>query len=97
MMKILPLLVMFVSLVVDTTNGFAFDVFSAFRPNPALEQLAHAQNQKKFDIRFDLETKDNERHFYLNGLNIELLDEAIQKKQSTGLPGANGPNPKVSR
>lgn len=79
-----------------TASGFAFDLFSAFRPNPSLGVLTEAQNHKQFDVKFDIDNDVKEgNHFYLNGLGIELLDEAAKK--TIGLPGADGPNKQTSR
>jgi len=87
------LLVVATSTVAD---GFAFDIFSAFKADPVLSRVAQSEMGNKFTIQMDIGKKGDETHMSLNGLDIELLHGNAPKDEQVGLPGANGPHPKTS-
>jgi hypothetical protein len=95
-MMIIPVRFAFLAAILPViTTGLAFNVFNTFQPNPELPTLANAQNGGKFSIKMDIGQKE-QTHLFLDGMNVELLQEKAEPSQKVGLPGANGPHPKTS-
>ena len=62
--------------------------------HPALQQHAQAQTGTLLNIRLDVGRKEESR-MNINGLVIELHEDSVTGKYPP-LPGANGPNPRLS-
>jgi hypothetical protein len=88
-----------VALFNPTAHALAFNVFGGVTAHPALQDLAKAQTDCKLSIRFDIGKKPKNRndqppHLFLDGLELELLQE--QARSGMELPGASGHFPNSS-
>ena len=80
------------------TAAFSFTIPKLNPANPALQELSHAQEGILVNIRLDVGQNENS-HLLLDGLVVELPDDAIDKakgKNSVPLPGSSGPSPHLS-
>jgi hypothetical protein len=81
------------ALLVLPSEGFTFNAAS---PNPVLHKFAQTQTGTVFSIGLDV-GKDENSHMLVNGLVLELHPDPIDKgSYHPALPGANGPDPRLS-
>jgi len=84
-------------------EGFMFNDFSAF---PQLQDLAKAQTDCNLKIQLEIGGANHHRGsrmgnppppaLFLDGLELNLLQDMAAKGSHVGLPGANGPHPQTS-
>jgi len=89
-MKVLLLVIVVLS---QKTAAVAF-LFQQ-QPHPALSELSKAQHHAVLDIQLNVDAKEGS-HLSLQGLQVELLAQAVDKDHPLLMPGANGPRPKLS-
>lgn len=80
------------------TAAFSFTIPKLNPANPALQELSQAQDGILVNVRLDVGQKDDS-HLLLDGLVVELSDDAIDKakgKNFVPLPGSSGPSPHLS-
>jgi hypothetical protein len=85
----------FFFLSLASTHAFIFD---GFAPYPQLKEMADAQTELKFKLKFDIYDRKAKTspHLLLDGLELGLHSQTAAKGACVGLPGAEGPHPQTS-
>jgi len=79
-------------------DAFSFTIPKLNPANPALQDLSQTVDGILVNIRLDV-GQCEDSHMLINGLVVELHDDAIDAKKaksSVPLPGSSGPNPHLS-
>ena len=82
-----------VSLLIPTATGFLF--FNTPDSIPGLSEIVDAQALTRLSINLDVGREGHESRLAISNMQVDLYNET-PNYDHVGLPGKNGPHPKVS-